>query len=258
MSDRPDIEPHELQLRVIYSSLRPAVRLARRFGIGIQEMKEWLELAYYHELKSEGLTLDEAAEVSQVSRRKIAQLSKRLKTNFFNPERSAGLPRRIEFMLWAGPLTEGRIRAEFREVPDDDVTTALDQLVREERVVVERGRTDLYRVPKSEFRLYAKNWIARIDGLNNHFDNVLNTVVGRFFLDDPRAFHRTLNFRIRPQDYPKLTELYDEVIFPRLAALDESAREGSEALGLSVSWAPDYANLPTEPADADSDAPEDP
>src|SRR5690606_23380815 len=107
--------------RVIYSLLRPAARLARRFDVGLLEMKEWIELVYYHELKEEGLTLEQAASVAQVSRRKVAQLSKRLKLNFFTPEQKAALPRRIEFMLWAGPMTEGRIRQALSEVDAAEV-----------------------------------------------------------------------------------------------------------------------------------------
>lgn len=241
MTKKPDIEPAELQRRVIYSLLRPAVRLARRFGVGLKEMKEWVELAYYHQLKEEGLTLDEAADAAQVSRRKVAQLAKRLKINFFSPEHEAGLPRRIEFMLWAAPLTAGRIRQALG-VEDDEVQDALRRLVREERVTQSDDRNPVYSVPRSEFRLYANNWIARVDGLNNQLGSLTNTVFGRFFKQDDRAFQRTLDLRVRPQDIAQLERLYEDDIFKRLVELDEAARDCEESIpmGLSIQWAPDY------------------
>lgn len=244
MTNRPAISETELQRRVIYSLLRPAVRLGRRFGIGLKEMKEWVELVYYHELKDENLTLQEAADVAQVSRRKVAQLAKRLKQNFFSPEQQAGLARRIEFMLWAGPMTEGRIRQAFRDAPEEELDVALEKLVEEERVEVSGERTRTFSVPRKEFRLYANNWISRVDGLNNQLGTLVHTVVGRFFEDDDRAFQRTLDFRVRPSDLPVLRKLYEATIFPRLAELDEAAQEeDSVPIGLSIGWAPDYDNI---------------
>lgn len=240
----PDIPENEQQRRVIYSLLRPAVRLARRFSIPLKEMVHWLELAYFHELKDSGLTQREAASLFDVSTRKVAQLAARLKQNFFDPERDEELPRRIEFMLWAGPESAGRIHQSLSGYSKAEIDRALQLLVDQERVIRRDGRTTYYEVPSSEFRLYRDRWLAKIDGLNNHLVSVVDSVFGRFFKDDSRAFARTLNFRIRKDDIAELRTLYEEVIFPTLRDLDEAAKaspdDGGDSveMGLSINWAP--------------------
>ena len=256
--DLPEISDEELRGRVIYSMLGPAVRLARLFRVPIRELTEWLELAYYHEVKDAGLTQRESASLFQVSTRKVAQLAARLRENFFAPEREAELPRRIEYMLWAGRASEGRIRQAFEaEYDRAEVDRALERLVRQERAVREAGRTTYYTVPRSEFRLYRDNWLSKIDGLNNHLSNVADGVLARFFGDasqaDERALARTLNFRVRDDDLGELRRLYEEVIFPRLAALDAKAADVDDdttEMGLSITWAP--AN-PTDTGEHDED-----
>lgn len=241
--DLPEIDRDELHRRIVYSLFRPVSRLASVFGLSLKELTSLLEIACYHQLKRASLTLEEAADALGVSRRKVAQLSKKLKKNFFDPEREHGLPRRIEYMLWAGEMTEGRIRQAIPDEDDEAITEALDQLVRQERVVVEdEGYTKTYSVPDSEFRLYENNWLARIDGLNNLLRNLTDAVIGRFFENDASAFARTLNFRMRRSDIDQLRELYESEIYPTLRDLEETADGDPEAevvdMSLSALWAP--------------------
>ncbi|MFB6350569.1 MAG: hypothetical protein ABEN55_09860, partial [Bradymonadaceae bacterium] len=83
----PEIGREELVRRVIYSLFGPAARVATEAGLPLKEVTSFLEMACYHHLKSASMTLREAADVLDISRRKVAQLSKRLKQNFFDPER---------------------------------------------------------------------------------------------------------------------------------------------------------------------------
>jgi hypothetical protein len=257
MTDKlPKIPDDELQERVIYSLLRPAVRLARLFKVPLKDIVTWVELAYFHELKDAGFTQRDSASLFDVSTRKVAQLAARLKQNFFKPEHDEELPRRIEFMLWAGPESEGRIHQSLTGHSKEEVRHALELLVDQERAVRVDGRTVYYEVPRSEFRLYQDHWMAKIDGLNNHLFNVVDGVFARFFANDhdqdgDRALARSLNFRIRKTDIAELRKLYEEVIFPRLRDLDEAAKASPEdanstedgkhdsvEMGLSINWAP--------------------
>ncbi|MCA9299681.1 MAG: hypothetical protein KDA28_11475, partial [Phycisphaerales bacterium] len=105
--------------RLVFSLLQPAIRLASRFGLPVRVLTEWVELAYFREIRQEGASIDEAGVRMDVSRRTAARLSKRLKEDFFAPEREHDLPRRLEFMLSTLPMTEGRIvqaAGEEREV----------------------------------------------------------------------------------------------------------------------------------------------
>ncbi|MFB6350568.1 MAG: hypothetical protein ABEN55_09855, partial [Bradymonadaceae bacterium] len=154
-----------------------------------------------------------------------------------------GLPRRIEYMLWAGEMTEGRIRQALSDRSEAEVDAALEKLVSQQRVVVnEDSYTKTYAVPEQEFRLYANNWVARIDGLNNLLSNLTDAVVGRFFEDDDWSFARTLNFRIREADIPELHEMYEEQIFETLARLEQKTTEAEDSevvdMSLSTLWAP--------------------
>ncbi len=208
--------------------------------VPLKDIVGWVELAYFHELKNAGFTQRDSASLFDVSTRKVAQLAARLKQNFFKPERDEELPRRIEFMLWAGPESEGRIFQSLDGHSKEEVRHALELLVAQERVLRVEGRTTYYEVPKSEFRLYQDNWMAKIDGLNNHLFSVVDSVFGRIFRGDERAFARTLNFRIRREDLDELRKLYEEVIFQRLRDLDAAAKDGdSVEMGLSINWAPD-------------------
>lgn len=233
-----DISPQELHERVVYSLMRGGVRLSRRFGFPLREALSLLQMAYFHELRASGMSLDEIGDALDVSRRTAARLSKQLKTNFFRPEREHELPRRIEFMLWAGPMSEARLR---RELPDDadEVAGALAQLVAEGRARLEPGRVPRYAVARTAGRLVSAGWTARIGALNSLIGNVTQVVYARFLEGSPRAFARTLSLRVRREDEEALRRLYEDTIWPALEALDEAATGDPDALKMKVSlcWA---------------------
>ena len=129
--EAPDaIAPQELQWRVVYSLLRPAVRLASVFELSLRDLKERLGVSYLHELKRRGLTQSESADRIGVSRRTIISLSRKLRENFFEPERHEGAQRRILFMLWAETMSAGRLKQSLGgEFEDDEIEDALATLV---------------------------------------------------------------------------------------------------------------------------------
>ena len=69
----------------------------------------------------------------------------------------------------------------------------------------------------------------------------------RFFEEDERAFARSLQFRVRPQDMPRLKALYEEHVWKTLSELDEAARHDPEAIpmGTTLCWAPLELTLKT-------------
>ncbi len=249
-NELPEISESELRLRVIYSLFEPVAKLAHRYVLPLKELKSFFEVACYHELKRASHTLEEAADTLGISRRKVADLSSRLKKNFFRPEQDHELPRRIEYMLWAGPMTEGRIHQTLSEYDEAEIDEALEQLIGRERLeLVDEARTRTFTVPDSEFRLYESNWMARIDGLNNLLGNLTDAVVGRFFEEDDRAFARTLDFRMREDDIEELREMYEEV-FETLKKLEQRVDdpESDQVIEMSLStiWAPSELADPDE------------
>ena len=147
--------------RVVYALLMPPSRLAQLLRVPLKDLGEWAQMAYFHETRRRGLKMREAAELLDVSMRKVALLSKQLKKGFVDPDETHGLPRRVEFMLWAGPLSEARI-AQALELEPSDVLTALESLQAQGRVEQVQGRTPTWRVVASEFRLVQSEWAARL------------------------------------------------------------------------------------------------
>lgn len=248
---RPEIDEVELRQRVLYALLGPVAALALELGVTAKDVGELQQMALFHETKRRGLTLAQASDLLDVSMRTASRLSKLLKENFLSPEARHALPRRIEFMLWPAPLSEARIFQVLTDVDDpDEVSNALAVLVEEGRVERQVGRTVTYSIAASRRRLVRDQWLARVDALGNLAGNLANVVFARFFDGDPRAFARTLTLRVRDQDLPKLTELYEEVLWKHLSALDEAARGDASAvsLDLSVFWAPYEALRRSPPA----------
>lgn len=241
MSDPRTIDPVELRQRAVYSLFRPAVRLARRFRVPLKRLAQWLQIAYFHELRQQGLTLKEIADRLDVGMRKAAELSRQMKGQFCRPEFEHGLPRRIEFMLWAETLSRARIHQLMRTdgINEDEVEAAIDRLLEERRIRPVEGKKDVLTVTSTRARLVSPPWMARIDGLNNLVANLGRVTEDRVLNQRPTALLRTLSFRLRPEDVVELRDLYETVLSPRLAELEKRASERSDALSMSLSilWA---------------------
>ena len=238
-----DAEFHE---RVAYAMLLPAVRVARVLDLPLRAMGDWLHMAYFHELKRSGYKMRESADLLGVSMRKVALLSKRLKENFLRADAEAGLPRRVEFVLWSGPQSRARIQQAFPAVERAEVNAAIAQLIDEGRITQRRkGTRWVYEVSARESRLIRNDWSARLDALNNLLGNVCHAAFGRLFRDEANAFVRTVSFRIRKRDVAKLRALYNDVIWKQLSQLEAAAADADEedtlSLDYSICWAPvDY------------------
>lgn len=242
MSERDDISDAELRERVIFALLAPAARIARSFGVSLQDLKGWVETAYYRETqRPTKLTLADIGDLMDVSSSKVSLLSREYRENFMSPEVQAELPRRIEFMLWAEPLSLARLKQVLTDVEPDDVESAVEELVADERIRPnETGRTTTYELNIETSRRAWETWLARIDGLNNALDNVTDAVFARFFEGDASAFARTLTFRMKPEARERLRAFYEEKLFPFIQQLDSEVDDEDEAqsTSLSVFWAP--------------------
>lgn len=236
-----DITPDELVERILYAGMKGVARWARATRAPLKAASQLFDVAYFHELRASGRSIKAIADRLGVSPRRAAQLSKALKQNFLSAERAHTLPRRIEFILWAEPLGEGRIRQTLGgDVEPEAVRAALDSLLAEGRIEAIPGRTETYRVTRGDSRMVRDTWLARIDALDHLLQTVGDAVIGRFVAKDDRAFARTVSLRVRAADRPELQRLYDDVIWPALVRLDAAAAddETAEALNLALLWAP--------------------
>lgn len=231
----------KMRHRVVYSCLLLPVRLGLAFGLSMRELIDLLQMAAFHETRRRDMKMREVSELLDVSMRKVSQLSSRLRRNFAAEEILEELPRRIEFMLWAEPMSEARIHQVLRGASGEEVDEALDLLVEQARVRrITEGDSVTYEVSRAEFRLVSQDWLARLDGLNNLVANLANAVDARFFEDEPAAFARTVSLRIRPEDLDRLHALYSDQIWETLRELDAAAHDDPTArpIDLSIAWAP--------------------
>ena len=241
MDDFQDMTTAELASRVLFTLLEASARLGLKLGATQKQLAESLDMAIFKAARQRGLKLDEVASLLEVSMRKASRLSKRLKQNFLQQDAEVTLPRRIEFALWSSPLGERRLAQALPDASLAQVREALHELVAEGRVVAKDGRTTTYAVTHKDSRLVRDTWMARLDGLGVLAKNVTDAVTARFFSTDPRAFARTISFRLRKQDIALLQQLYEEHIWPTISALDGAAEDDDDAdvMALSIVWAPD-------------------
>lgn len=230
----------EFVSRVTYSLSKPAVRLADRFTIPVKELTGLFQRAYYQTKVDRGLTHKEIAAELETSTRTVDRLAKATRSNFFKPEREHELPRRVEFLLWSGPKSAARLSQLLTDVDDEALEAALSALLESGRIAKEEGRTVTYRETRRANRLPDDTMAARVDALNNMLETVLETVWLRFFKQDTRAGARTVGLRVRREDLPEIERLYEELLWPRLVALDDQAREAEDVVevGVVMCWSP--------------------
>ncbi|MCA9524530.1 MAG: hypothetical protein KC609_26365 [Myxococcales bacterium] len=225
---------NELTQRVLYSLFRAAARTARHLEVPMRDFIRLAELAYYHEQRAQGLTMRELSERLTLSMRKIALLSKELKQNFFDPERQHDLPRRIEFMLWAEPLSHARIVQALPELPRDEIDDAIERLRRDGRIESSDERTPRLRLTTGATRLQNEALWTRLGGLNSLVSNLAHTVLDRFFRREPRSLARTLALRVRQADQHRLAAFYEGTIWPFFRELDRAATDAGDDPTVSI------------------------
>ncbi len=261
--DQPaaDIDERELQRRLVHAMARLVARFAGAFELPLAELVDLVQAAHLQTLRERGLTLSDIGRRMDVSERHAKRLLKQLRESFLDTERSYDLPVRIEFMLWAQPMSITRLKQLLRDEPAA-IDQAIVHLVEQQRVLVEPGgRSPTLRpataiqslvvspsaaVPKRD------TWLARIGALNSFVASLGDAVYGRFIESSPKSFARTLNFLVRDEDTPELQRFFNEQLVPFMTALDAKARSAADASAadtspetnpaesyrLSLCWAP--------------------
>ncbi|MFU8804062.1 MAG: hypothetical protein ACNA8W_09665 [Bradymonadaceae bacterium] len=237
MLNDKEIDEGELRERLVYSLIQPGIGLAARSGLSLKMLTKLLRIAYFHEFRSQGYSLAEICDALDISIATAARLSKSLKDNFFRPEHEHELPQRIEYMLWAEPLSASRINQVLPGEKEEDVRDALEILLRDERIEEDPNDEGTYRLVRRHGRLVRDHWFSRVGALNSLLKSLIATVEARFFAPETPSLSRTLNFRVHPEQVDELQRFYDENLWPTMARLDDEAGdEGHKHVQLSVFW----------------------
>ena len=251
MDTQRPIEPGELHQRLLHAFGRSVALLADAFGTTLRDAQETIRMAYFHEMKSRGLKLKEIAAQLDVSERHVKRLQSGFRETFLSDEREYDLPVRIEFLLWATPVSRQKVKQLLRRFEADEraIDEAIDDLIAMERVVEEGGELAVRRAVHSKLN---HTWLARIGGLTSFVLNLSDAAYARFIDDEPHAFARTLSFLIRPDDIQVLERHFRDTLVPLVQQLDEEAKasEDGEPIRLSLCWAPyDYIKRRTDTDD---------
>jgi len=237
-----DIDQKELERRLVHALARLVGRFAGAFSLPLGELVDLVQAAQLQVLRERGLTLGEIGRRMDVSERHAKRLLKQLRESFLDTERTYDLPVRIEFMLWAQPMSRARLRRVMKDEPGE-IDRAIVRLIADGRIAEGTGKTPLLRPTAAVQSLVRDTWLMRIGALNSFLASLGDAIYGRFLSGSTRSFARTLNFLVRPEHEPLLQRFFEDTLVPFATRLDEEAHAASgEAAGepfrLSICWAP--------------------
>lgn len=244
------IEAKELERRVLFSLLGLVIKTSDMLGISLKELTGLVRVVYFRELRMRGMSNAEIATHLDVSERTVKNLSRELRESYTIPEQEHNLPVQIEFMLWRSPMSVARLRQVLKPYTAAQIDEALELLQEEERIELDtQPATPVYRTTMSVNAQLSPEWVKRIGGLNSLIGNLYDTVKQRFFVEDERAFARTLSFYVLPEKLEELKAMFWKQMVPKISGLDQEAHESPDAhaVKLTMFWA--LFDQPSEPED---------
>jgi hypothetical protein len=221
-------EVRTAQLRLIYSLLRPAVRVAARFHVPVRTLSDLLRMAYFESLQREGLTQAEIAQRMSQTERHMRSLARRLKQDFFAAEQEVGTVREVENLV-----------AEHRPRPEDvpGLLKALDASVVEHalRTLEEDGRIETAADGRLQAAaryvvLSSEHFHHRIDALNHFLEGAYRAALQCLVFDDRKVARlKTISFTALPSSLVPFIERFEGSLRRDVAELEEEAQfAGSE------------------------------
>lgn len=228
--ENQSVEQQELERRAIHALLTPAMSMAVRASAPLAWMKRAAETAYFREARRQGMSLREICALMDVSLSKVALLSRQLKQSFLDEDQEVALTRRIEYMLWARPLTLARLNQVLPGQGFNAIERALDELVEQGRVV-RHGEGSFARheliVREDGERAWVR-WLARLAALERALRVVSPAVQAVLDEQDDAAL---ASMKLSVEDARRLEALCDELS-------DRELGGGEDAVDVSIFWAP--------------------
>lgn len=232
---------------VMFTGLAEIAGLAANWGIPYKLRRKLFDLASYHNLERAGMKSADIMQVLDVSARTVSSLAKAMKRfDFLGAPEHCDLLRRITLMLWAKPMSEGRICQHLAPESPDDVLRAIETLIKQGCVGREThpiSGVSTYKLLKAHFRMEDDGWFTRIDAVGRFFQSVTRVLNARFMKKDPRAMAGSIMFRVPENGFDRLHKFYIEQLWPLLNELEEEALRDPEhatEADLSIFWSPSY------------------
>ena len=228
----------ELQRRLVFALLRPAVRVCRRFRIPLDVIEQLARLAYYEELRAGGATQVEVAEILGKSIRTVVNVERLARSGFMAPEDEVRLARHLEEVLAEGPQSTVALAARLDHT-EAEVERAVLGLVGAGRA----RATETGFVLAERFQSLVQDDIhARLVGLEHQLEVMTASVVRRFFgaSDGRPTAARTLSFVGTAADVQGLADELIRTLRLKAVDVEERALEvgGYDRYGVTFAVAP--------------------
>ncbi len=230
----------ETQLRLEYSLLRIAVRVAAKFRIPMRTLSELLRLAYFEVLRREGLTQTEIGRRLGQTDRHMRSLAQKLRSDFFAAEREVGLVREVETLVSEKAPSIEELPKLLPSWSEFEVKRALEELVAEKRIAP--GPDGRLHVGGRYVLLASDQFHRRIDALNHFLDGLHQAVMHRLVYDDKQtAMIKTITFNANPGELEAFIARLEGELRREVATLEENAQfegAGEHRFTLGLTLAP--------------------
>lgn len=208
---------------VAFSFVELVAKAFLRFDLSLSDLQRWSRLAMFSSLRGSGATIEQACDRLDVSKPTGWRLAKELRDDFLDPEAEHALPLRIVYALRTEARSLKKLQQIFPNEKASAIERALEQLQKEDRVRICKGRTPLFEATRTQDRLVGPTWSSRIGALKALLAHVLQTVDARIVQDRPEAFARTIDLKLGRRQQEKLTRFYEEQLWPFLSELEDEA-----------------------------------
>ncbi|WP_437656803.1 hypothetical protein [Sorangium sp. So ce1182] len=229
------------QLRLVYSLLKPALRMAARFNVPVRAIADLVRLGYYEVLAKQGLSGMEIARVFDQTPRHMRSLAQRLNSDFFAAETDVGIVREVEEAVALNQPTKQQLPKLLPAADPEALDAAVAQLLSDERIEI--GEDGHLSIGRRYVVMTSDGFNQRIDALNHHLDGLYRAAVQRLIHDERRAVMiKTITISACPDELDAYLKKLEGELRRELAALEESATFAGQSgqrftLGLAVSAA---------------------
>jgi hypothetical protein len=226
-----------MQLRLVYSLLKPAVRAAATFNIPIRSLLELVRLGLFENLSHQGLSVADIAQRFGQTPRSMRSLAAKLRSDFFAAEQEIGLARAIEDAVAKHRPRRESLAELMPAWSASEVIEAAAMLEREGRI---EETSDVRLVPSPQYTvLDSSNFKNRVDALNHHLDTTHRAVMHRLIFDDSKnAAVKTISFSATPEDLQRFFKRLEGDLRREIAELEERAEfVGDEKRRYSIGMA---------------------
>ncbi len=241
-SPLPVVEAPEFQRRLVFSLLRPVVRLCRWFRLPLKTLEDLCRLAYFEELRRRNdVPQAEIARAFGKSLRTVGTLEKQYRANFFALEQEVEFSRAVEQAFAHGPRTVDEVAAALEPGAPEDVLRVVTGLVSAGRLRPMKTVPASFELDHRFVSLVRTDLAARIDGLNHQLDVIAHAVSARFLAPQRHSVARSLSFVATPADAKVLGDALVRELRARVIDTEEAALEGGDAFqryGVTLALAP--------------------